>query len=421
MFLYLGEDSNSYVEKINNAIDKDGLNLFRIKNEKGSFDAFEALSDGNVGYAYYNQKGSFYEFVDKESCIETNFISKIPVAKRSLVKPTSVANLLLSKRNEDKKIEIHNIEILDENYNIRKLEGILSRSGDKEGFLLKTKILSSFNKESDKIKHHFIEKDKIIKSEIKESILYMTNDEINERNQNEKRLNLFKKVEDLKNLGINITDENHNEFLVKRLTKYAELLDLKAGDLSLEGSGLEIRDEMRDLLHEKNLLEIKGKMVNEGIWIDINQNDEKDSLMFNVVNSENKVLSTLEYPKHYCYGENIDDSYEFLLLEFDEQNIKIYENEKVLDLKDSKFKNLYEIFDQKVYLNDIKEPEIVSLHNRVDEIVIYGIGYELSKLKIDDMVHVNNKLLEKIKEKPEDFEGIIEKPKNKRKVRNSMK
>lgn len=159
-------------------------------------------------------------------------------------------------------------------------------------------------------------------------------------------------------------------------------------------------------------------MKEYGITVDLEVDYEKDSFLMLIKNLENNIISTLKankilskieciLPKDTVRYPNDSDHYVFdlIILDFenlnkiDGRNCEIFEDGKILELKDSKYMNLYKIFDEKYYFvkyEKIKKFILLHKHDMFHLKTINGLDVEIKNIDINSPLSVKNAIIEDI-------------------------
>lgn len=371
MATYLGENKSKFLSLIDKQIFEKNITQYDIENEKGEFTGYKVVEDGVSGFAYYHTGGDFYEFSPESDCI-VNESRTILLAKPNKLSLNDYQNAMLEERNnETKLVDSHRISFFNIHFEHKRLFGIKAIFDDKKGFVFQEKHVGLYNELQDRTKNYFVKASDVIDHGFLSSKELITHREKMNAEESQKESDTKDNLAKLNDLSVSIDgfDQSKDYWRLKQIITRIDKLDIKKEEITGQYSIGGLIKKVGLIGKVRALDRINNELLSFGITVNITEELDDDKLSISIIDKKGKELSKLSTNKVTFESEDVaiegqDDTFTMIVLdlgneyEIEDKYIQIKENGKETTLNKSKFKDVYNIFDEHAH--------IVNYHSDLD-------------------------------------------------------
>lgn len=440
---YLGETKNpeQYRQLLREKLEENGNNqieIFKIENKEGTFNAFPAKLEGQEGFIYSINQFDTYEFCTEDELLKKELKESVVIENSKKLNIQEAQEGIYSARdNKTKKIEEHQISFYDFKGLKQTKQAKKAVLEEQEGFIYQNQEWNGFRERNVNV-NYFIKKEGIYSNKLTAKPKIYTQKELKEieKEKLKEEYELTKKIFKERNIEIDNYPsfdnyERNGRYRISTVINKLKSLEKDYG-LKVENKKINFEQLDKDLTEMLSIKKVEeaSKDMLKSYGFTIKPELINDEVSITLLDKNNKKLSQLKtnnFTYEYNHEINITDkwdnvvdtetvevSYGFVdlqnIMDSDDKEIIILENNKVKTIENSKYASLYEIFDKIAFTNDENLVEETDFENEE------AVFLEVQDIEFDNQLKLINFVKKEIESNPklkEELE-VLNKQSNKR-------
>ena len=442
MHTYLGEHSSEYKSLVSESIVDNEIDYFDISNSRGEFKGYKVNKDNVQGYAYYHSQGDIYEFSPEVDC-NVSLIEKQKITIQKEINSINANESIFKKRNDrTKQIQRYNIEFTGTDLFKQKREAVKANLNNENGFVFSKTAKHAYQANMDRTFNVFIPANNVTVLDRTSSYEMLSKEEIVSKKIDALKNDYTNCIAFLKNNNINIKDlSTEQDFIertnysinsvVNRIDKFIKNYNVNPFNKTYNDIA-QLSTDIYTETHNQNILkEQKNLIDNFGFYIKATENIEEDQVCIELKNKDGVNISSLMlnnafYNHKQVVGTDENENevkteVDFTTLdldnntEHDDKEVKVYENKKMIKLEESKFQDIFRIFDELAFTSNelVEEYLCDNVSNEYDE------SFPVATFDLTDKLSINRYLKDILKQESELSNKYSIKNVNKNKLQNN--